>query len=704
MHSTPRTAPTRRGAAAVGLVLALVGQVLLGQVLLAPPAAAAEVTVPDASGGFDVVGRGFGHGRGMSQWGAQGGALQGRTAAQVLAFYYPGSSLDTVPHGPVRVRLSDDADFQVRANAALRLTDQTTGVAISWSGLGTSARVVRASDGFLRVQYRSGTAWVDAQNPAWPSGRVTGPVVLTGLPTYWVSLPGGVEREYRGGITVHRTSSGLDVVNTLPMEQYLYGVVPKESPSYFAPAALQAQAVAARSYAWSNCSGGNSRYDVLDTTSCQVYGGKALISGGVLTAQETAQATAAVDATRDLVLRRSGAVVRAEFSASNGGWTVASGTWPAQRDPWDGVDRRNTNHSWTTRVSAAQVQRAWPTVGTLRSVEVLARDGNGELGGRLEQLRITGTGGSVTASGQQVRDRLGLRSTWVAFRGGAAPGRTDGDVVVVATGASTRLTSVATQSGLPFVTSSVVSALGASDLSQWRFFAFGDGTTAPPDLVAVRLRGTGSGRVEVHTLTGASGYQQFSTHAATPLPAVPDGGEWELGVASLLGSGDADLFAVRTRGGASGTVEVHVLSEDSGYTRWVQQKATGFAQVQPGTMDFVVGDAAQQGALTAVVYGGSTGSGMAEVHRLTAQSGWKTFDLHAATALHLSTTSTFRFGWGDYDRDGTYELYALKLQGTGTGTVEVHVLDDASGFTTWLAHRATSVPSGAGTTATVQMW
>ena len=175
-------------------------------------------------------------------------------------------------------------------------------------------------------------------------------------------------------------------------------------------------------------------------------------------------------------------------------------------------------------------------------------------------------------------------------------------------------------------------------------------------------------------------------------------------MASLLGSGDADLFAVRTRGGASGTVEVHVLSEDSGYTRWVQQKATGFAQVQPGTMDFVVGDAAQQGALTAVVYGGSTGSGMAEVHRLTAQSGWKTFDLHAATALHLSTTSTFRFGWGDYDRDGTYELYALKLQGTGTGTVEVHVLDDAGGFTTWLAHRATSVPSGAGTTATVQMW
>ena len=94
----------------------------------------------------------------------------------------------------------------------------------------------------------------------------------------------------------------------------------------------------------------------------------------------------------------------------------------------------------------------------------------------------------------------------------------------------------------------------------------------------------------------------------------------------------------------------------------------------------------------------------AEVHRLTAQSGWKTFDLHAATALHLSTTSTFRFGWGDYDRDGTYELYALKLQGTGSGTVEVHVLDDAGGFRTWLAHRATSVPSGAGTTATVQMW
>ena len=701
MGRTVTIAPMRRGAGAA-LVAALLALVV--QVVAVPPATAAEVSVPDGSGGFDVGGRGFGHGRGMSQWGAQGGALQGRTAAQVLAFYYPGSNLDELPHGPVRVRLSDDSDLVVRANASLRLTDQATGVAISWSGLGTSARVARASDGFLRIQYRSGAAWVDARNPAWPSNRVSGPVVLTGLPTYWVSLPGGIEREYRGGITVHRTTAGIDVVNALDMEQYLYGVVPREAPSWFAPAALQAQAVAARSYAWSNCSGGNARYDVLDTTSCQVYGGKALISSGVLTSQETPQATAAVDATRHRVLRRSGAVVRAEFSSSNGGWTVANGPWPAQQDPWDGADSRNTNHTWTARVSGAQVQRAWPAVGTLRSVDVLSRDGNGATGGRLLSLRITGSSGSVTASGQQVRDRLGLKSTLVAFGGGAVAGQTDGDIVVVGTGPSTRVTSVATQAGLPLVTGSVISALGASDLSQWRFFAFGDGTAAAPDLVAVRLRGTGSGRVEVHTLTGASGYRTFSTHAATPLPVVPAGGEWELGVASLLGSGAPDLFAVRTRGGASGKVEVHVLSEISGYSRWASQKATAFNQVQPGTMDFIVGDDGQQGALTSVVYGGVTGSGMAEVHRLTATSGWKAFDLHAATSLHLSTTSTFRYGWGDYDRDGTFELYALKLQGTGSGTVEVHVLDDVGGFRTWIAHRATSVPTSAGTTANVRMW
>lgn len=675
---------------------------LLG--LTAPAASAADVTVPDDRGGFDVVGRGWGHGRGMSQWGAQGAALQGRTARQVLDFYYPGSSLDAVPRGPIRVKIAEeDNDLVARASADLRVTDRATGVVINWSGLGSRARVVRAADGFLRVQYQSGGSWVDVQNPQWPGNRVTGPVVLSGPPTTWLSLPGGLEREYRGTMAAHRTATAMDVVNTLGSEEYLYGVVPRESPSFFAPAALQAQAVAARSYAFSNCSAGAAHYDVLNTTTCQVYNGRTLLQGGRVTAMESPQTTAAVDATRDLVLRRGGTVLRAEFSSSNGGWTVASNGWPAQADPFDGVDPRNTNHTWTARLTAEQVARAWPQVGAPRSVEVTSRTGQGELGGRALSVRVSGSAGRVDVTGEQFRTGLGLRSSWFALSGGTA-GRTSGDVVVVDTGTSTTVTSVATTSSQPFVTEAVQSRLGATNPAQWRFFAHGDGTAARPDLVSVRTSGTGSGRVEVHTLTGASNYQTFSVHAATPLPAVPDGGDWVFGVASFAGSGKPDLFAIRTRGGSSGRLEVHVLSAASGYKTWVSQKATAFGELQPGTMDLIVGDAGQQGALTAVVYGGSTGSGMAEIHRLTAGSGYKTFDLHAATALHLSASNTFSFAWGDYDRDGTYELYAVKLQGTGTGNVEVHVLDDDRKFTTWSAHRATSVPARPGTRAAVRMW
>ncbi len=225
------------------------------------PADAATESASPQGGRFELVGHGWGHGRGMSQWGAQGGARQGHDYRQILDFYYPGSSLDAVPRGDVRVKITkEDSDLKARSTPQLQVTDLATGVTISGASLGSRVRVARAGDGYLRIQRRSGGSWVSVSDARWPGQRVAGPVLLSGPATLWSTMPDGVEREYRGTLTVHRVGSSVDIVNTVDLEHYLYGVVPRESPSWFEPAALQAQAVAARSYAWSDCSRGATPY------------------------------------------------------------------------------------------------------------------------------------------------------------------------------------------------------------------------------------------------------------------------------------------------------------------------------------------------------------------------------------------------------------------------------------------------------------
>ncbi len=88
----------------------------------------------------------------------------------------------------------------------------------------------------------------------------------------------------------------------------------------------------------------------------------------------------------------------------------------------------------------------------------------------------------------------------------------------------------------------------------------------------------------------------------------------------------------------------------------------------------------------------STGSGMTEVHALSAGSGFAQFSVHAATSLGLTGTGeNWQFLFGDYDRDGVDDLYAISKSGTGTHSTEVHVLSGASGFKTWLLHTGTAL-------------
>ena len=193
------------------------------------------------------------------------------------------------------------------------------------------------------------------------------------------------------------------------LESYLRGVVPLEMPALWSPAAVRAQSVAARTYAaYERAHPRSSAFDVYDTTASQVYGG---------VGAEHSASDAAIRATRRKVLAADGAPAFTQFSSSNGGWSVR-GTLPyqqARQDPYDDWSG-NPVHDWSITVWDSTFESTWPSLGNLRRITVVRRDGNGDWGGRVTSLRLVGSRNTVTVSGDTMRSMLGLRSTWVTFR------------------------------------------------------------------------------------------------------------------------------------------------------------------------------------------------------------------------------------------------------------------------------------------------
>ena len=214
-----------------------------------------------------INGHGYGHGHGMSQHGAQGAALQGLTHEEIVAFYYPGTTPGTAK-GKVSVLISADTskDLQVLSEPGLKLRALASGKVLDLAKARPQAsrwRVTPVSGGRAEVSYRTA---------GWKSFRtVTGDAELfrTGAATTLV-LPSGAKVAYRGVLR----SGKKDTVNVLPLDKYLQGVVPQEVPALWEPEAVQAQAVAARTYAaYERAHPIASHYQICDTTSCQVYGG-----------------------------------------------------------------------------------------------------------------------------------------------------------------------------------------------------------------------------------------------------------------------------------------------------------------------------------------------------------------------------------------------------------------------------------------------
>lgn len=273
------------------------------------------------------------------------------------------------------------------------------------------------------------------------------------------------------------------------------------------------------------------------------------------------------------------------------------------------------------------------------------------------------------------------------------PGLPQRDLVAVAgtaTGSGhTEVHTLTGASGYQQFAVHAATALGTVTPADWQFLIgqfHGDGRD---DLFAVHLRGTASGRVEVHVLSAASGYTSWLDHAATALPAVPLG-QWQFSLGAFRGDGQSDLIGFALNRTGSGQTEVHVLCGSTNFGTFCDHAASGLGQLDPSTWQLLADPGT--GDLIAVAHGTATGSGHTEVHTLSAASGYHLFSGHYATPLGPVSTSAGEFTVGAEGGPGGPPDVSLLLTGqTGSGHTEVHTLTAASGYASFLGHWATAL-------------
>ena len=212
-------------------------------------------------------------------------------------------------------------------------------------------------------------------------------------------------RRYRGRLQLLVRGGQVQVVNHLGIETYLTSVVGSEMPHKWPLPALQAQAVAARTYALRQ-RGKAGDFDVKATVSSQVYRG---------VESETPSTIEAVESTRSLVLVHAGRLINAVFHSSSGGATEPSGeVWRNQLPYLVSVadhDQHSPVHRWNKRFDDDELRDLFREIGGVKRLQVLKTSSTG----RVRTARVQGPHGSLVLTGRELRKRLGLKSTMVQF-------------------------------------------------------------------------------------------------------------------------------------------------------------------------------------------------------------------------------------------------------------------------------------------------
>ena len=374
--------------------------ILAGLLALALPAGA------PAASRFVIRGAGFGHGVGMSQYGADGFARHGKDYRFILAHYFTGTALSQLGTSPtVRVLLQTGsrASFSGATSASGRKLDPNQTYSVAPSGLDGVA--LRSSAGRTLKTF----------SPPLRVTAGTGTIRLLGAAAN--GLSGG---RYRGAMEFKPTAVGsLESINAVDLEDYVRGVVGAESPSSWPADALKAQAVAARTYAITTGGGGD--FDQYADTRSQMYRG---------VAAETASTEAAVADTRGQVVTYDGKPVVTYFFSTSGGRTedvensfIGSPAKPWLRsvdDPYDNVSPRHRWGPYTLTMGQAASKLSGLVKGRFKGLDVVRR---GE-SPRVVYADVVGSRGRTRVTGPQLRARFGLFDTWATFNVVSASGQT----------------------------------------------------------------------------------------------------------------------------------------------------------------------------------------------------------------------------------------------------------------------------------------
>jgi stage II sporulation protein D len=364
-------------------LLALIGGALaLAGAASARPDTSAQ-TEPKlvTSTSFLVSGRGWGHGVGMSQYGALGFANEGRSYAEILAHYYTGTALAPAPVARVRVLVAEArGTVTVSSQEPFRVRDvfgKTYALAAGAVKLGPKLEVT--VNGVPRA--------------------LAGPILF---------LPGKAPLElgtpYRGQIEVAVAGRKLNAVNAVGLEDYLAGVVPREMPAAWAAEALKAQAVAARSYALAHRVRGKA-FDLYADVRSQVYGG---------IESEDPRATQAITATAGEVLTFDGKIADTLFHSTSGGSTISAEEAFGTAVPYlTGVDDPFSSLSPVHLWGPVAVPDVTVRKGLKLGAPVLGLRLERAPSGRVTRAVVKTTVGQQTVSGSALRSGAGLRSTWV---------------------------------------------------------------------------------------------------------------------------------------------------------------------------------------------------------------------------------------------------------------------------------------------------
>ena len=364
-------------------------RVLIALSLLLVPfvsAASAQSDDPEPTPGealFVVSGRGWGHGVGMSQWGAYGMAREGYDHEEILAHYYYGTKVGRAGTKQVRVLLAE-------GRRAVTLSSP-----VPFSVVDGDGETYRIAAGALALKpglvVRTETGRVRATPPLLVRPGKSAPLSFDG-------------RLYRGQVEVALEKRFLRVVNALPLETYLQGVVAGEVPHTWPTEALRAQAVAARSYALATKVEGKP-FDLYSDVRSQVYLG---------VAGEKARTTDAVRATAGEVVLYGGRIATTYYFSSSGGRTASAADvfgfsvpyLVSRPDPWDAA---SPNHRWGPVLLGARTLQSKLDLDSrvLDAVTVPTPSGH------VRSLRLVTADGATAVPGTVLRTALGLRSTWM---------------------------------------------------------------------------------------------------------------------------------------------------------------------------------------------------------------------------------------------------------------------------------------------------